>query len=238
MKNDIDLLMSINGVDTYDLRYMTPGVSADYMRLEEGKEFYNYNNRLIINGKVEYVNLGNISQGTSFIEIHLEEYDLVAGSLNELDYDFKISSLGLLIDEGSYGRLHNGKRVIRLYDESYKYDKSYFEEFQVGENYYFVLRYELNTENYMYDDEIYVGDHLSDQWLDAIHRVSTEDSSYNASLQLLKDIINRDQYTFDVVYSDYMSSIRTFVEKKSIIYDGRMIERSDSDEKKICMCHQ
>lgn len=236
----LDAISEMPYISQTDRRIMTAGVSEEFIRLDDRPPYYNYSARCIVEGTFSGFEEGDLKRQESVElgsnKIHLENCSLVAGICQRDIEDESITIYALPIKSapGSTDSI-GGKRKYALYDETYMYDTKYVRDMNIGERYVFVLRYEP-----MDDEEYYIADYLTTTEYDAIWHVEGKpdwrSSAEFSKLQELADIINSDLHTFDMVYTEDMSTIFRFAEEKMAIAEGRSLTPADSEaDAQVCV---
>lgn len=217
-------------ISSYDLRVMTAGVSDRYYRLDEGKHYYNYTNRLVVEATLTDVEYGNRYNGVEITELSLSDCVLLAGNPNDFleRENIKVQSRGEKIPSHQNGGFWNVLRASVLYDDTFEYDSDYIRKHPLNQRYVFVLRYASSEGKY----EFFLGDHLTNNWCEAMQSVEGMDDHYLeqeafATLNKLIKLTNDDVRTLDVVYTEDMASIRRFNEWKMQIVEGRILTKDD-----------
>jgi len=213
---------------------MTAGVSSDYMRLDDGRFFYNYTARCVVEGTFSALGLGNDNPFSTdyFNYLFFKDCILLAGNCNFLsDGD----SLTIRSFPGLTGFSHHlydpyseRNYVMHITDNAYHTD--FVKTLTPGNRYVFVFRFEPLAPSM----PNILGDFISEHLCSAIW--SVEGESYNylekasfAPLLELIEITNSDAHTFDVVYTEDMNAIMRFSEGDMMIVDGRALTKEDAN---------
>lgn len=238
-QEQISSLSKLPYVSSLSTRYMTPGVSDKYYRMDEGVDYYNYTERFIIEGTLSEVKYKVNHDGFDYNDLILEGCTLLTGKLQApiKDKKIKIEAWANKIEHDAGVGIGSNGGTIACYDESFKYDTEYIKKLTVGDRYVFVGRYDPLSDSI----SLYLSDILTDKWCEAIQPVKGQPKNYLetkkfAPLNELIELTNSDLHTFDVVYTDNMSSIMRFAEGNMAIKDGRELTKEDSDKgAKVCV---
>lgn len=241
-QEQINALSKLPYVTASSTRYMTAGVSDKYYRLDEGAGYYYYSARFVIEGALSEANCGiKDNFGRIYNNLILNDCTLLAGNPSWLPegkkieiyaYPFNVSEQQ---DKGMTFSYYD--RVITQFDESYIYDSEYIKNLGIGDRYVIVGRLEP-----MYEEmPFYLGDHLTNSWCPAVQSIKGQPENYLetgrfTALRELIDMTNQDLHTFDVVYTDDMSSIMRFAKGDMAVASGRELTREDSINKSnVCV---
>ena len=224
----VEEIASLPYVSDLEKRYMTAGVSPDYMRMKEDVTRYDYNRRIIVEGTVERVSPG---EGPWPSTVHLRDPKILAGdaTLDDILYD-------------------NGTIRVWAYNyESFPYGPDNYRE---GERYAVVCLFArgqtnrgnggLIAENFT-RESLVVGDGLSEHFCPAVWNITDAPENYlelpeYAPLQKLVEITRTDLYTFDVVYAEDMSAIRRLHDNTLYLAEGRWLTPEDTaNGAKVCV---
>ena len=238
-RDDIARVLELPYITDNDTRYMTAGISDKYYRLDEGIDYYNYTARHIIEATLSDVEYDVISNGVYLYEMNLTNPKLIAGNPTHFPRDSEIEVLGYSNSPkpGEYTEFVNPVRSVIMFDSDYKYNSEYIKKLPIGDRYVFVLRYDTLSGWFGY----YFGDYLANPWAEAVWSVEDNpgdylDSSEYKDLRELVDITNKDMHTFDVVYTQDMSSIARFAKGDMAIREGRKLTPEDSmNQSNICV---
>ncbi len=231
-QEQVSSLSELPYISSLSTRYMTPGVSDKYYRMDEGGDYYNYTARFIIEATLSEVEYGKKYVEGKYNDLILEGSTLLAGNLpwsieNER---LKVHSFPNRIEQGISSIMINS-RVTAVYDNSYIYDTEYIKNLTLGDRYVFIGRYEPLSDTM----RLYLGDILTNRWCEAVQPVKGQPENYLATDQFtplneLIELTNSDLHTFDVVYTDDMSAIMRFAEGNMTIASGRGLTEEDSGQ--------
>ena len=233
-QEQISSLSELPYVSSLSTRYMTPGVSDKYYRMDEGADYYNFTPRFIIEGKLSAVEYGKKIQNFDYNDLMLEECTLLAGNLPWPIKDKKIIIHACANKFEKGGGLGIGKNsglgLIAMYEDTFKYDTEYIKNLTLDDRYVFVGRYDSSSDSILF----YLSDVLTDPWCDAIQSVEGQPENYLETekftpLNELIELTNSDLHTFDVVYTDDMSAIMRFAQGNMATKEGRELTKEDSD---------
>lgn len=233
----IDEISTLPYITSTDTRYMTAGVSEEYTRLDDGKSFYNYTAQCLVEGTIMSV---SDRWGNGTYTISLKNPKIIAGTTPTPLYEH----MPLHIDTmsgGGYG--YNGIRTMIQAPENYFYENTYeefIENLEIGQKIVIVARYEPKLENGT--QLMCMGDYLIKTWNDVywfIDKNAPEnyiETEEYAGLKQVADIINLNNKTFDVVYTNDLDSIMRFSNGSMEILEGRALTPADNKENpKVCV---
>ncbi|MDR1588566.1 MAG: ABC transporter permease [Oscillospiraceae bacterium] len=245
-REQISAVAELPYITSADMRYMTAGVSDIFYRPDDGEYFYNYTARCVIEGTLSEVQYGAQMENVSIItpdnynRLILDDCKLLAGAP---PWEVNGETLTFLADPVVHEDLNTGiggpgERLFAFHDDTYIYGTDYIKSLTPGGRYAFVLRFEpLSVQSYggelVEQGEYYLSDHLAEPWCGAVWNVDGAPDDYLdmdefAPLRELVEITNTDVHTFDMVYTDDMSSIMRFAEGKMAIADGRALTPEDN----------
>ena len=238
-REQIASVLELPYITDYDTRYMTAGISDKYYRLDEGIDYYNYTARHIIEATLSDVEYNIINNGIYFYKMNLNNPKLLAGDSTHLPENLEIEVYGYSkeIAYGEYMGFVNPIREVIIYDSDYKYHSEYIKKLPLGNRYVFVVRYDTLADRFEY----YLGDYLTNPWSEAVWYVEDKSEDYLKSneykpLRELVELTNKDTHTFDVVYTQDMSSITRFAKGDMVIAEGRKLTPEDSlNQSNICV---
>jgi hypothetical protein len=257
----LETLSALPYISRTERRYMTAGVSPDYVRLDTDQHLFYYAGRCILVATVD-----------KYVADHTEDFNIV-GDVYQYDPQVAIGGFQhiLLRDaEMLAGReewLQNGESTPVIYQtfmrddtrdvytmtgwvdyperrNSYSIDYHLFmedmEKLVPGRRYVFVLRRmrddrdaEGNTKQFIMAD-----DTIIDWWpyyTDVTDlRSGWLETEEFAPLRELIQVTNDDLHTFDVVYGDDMASIRRAADTRMVCEEGRFITPADAG-KPVCV---
>ncbi len=246
-RENLEVLEALPYIDAVDKRYMTAGVSEEYMRNGGPYANYGYIDRLVIEAAV--TSKGSVALGfNSAVRLRLADVNLLAGDPRTLDEQLKelngtANLLASTISESSIGTDHHvfvgsgsGYSV-----DSFGYDitRTLTDTIEKGRRYVFVVRAPryapLNDSGYGF----WLGDDSLKGWWPYVTDVTDLGPDYLeteefAQLRQLIQITNDDIHTFDMVYTDDMASIRRVTRQQLTPVQGRFLEPAD-EGKAVCV---
>ncbi len=246
-RENLEVLEALPYIDAVDKRYMTAGVSEEYMRNGGPYANYGYIDRLVIEAAV--TSKGSVALGfNSAVRLRLADVNLLAGDPRTLDEQLKelngtANLLASTISESSIGTDHHvfvgsgsGYSV-----DSFGYDitRALTDTIEKGRRYVFVVRAPryapLNDSGYGF----WLGDDSLKGWWPYVTDVTDLGPDYLeteefAQLRQLIQITNDDIHTFDMVYTDDMASIRRVTRQQLTPVQGRFLEPAD-EGKAVCV---
>ena len=235
-----------------ETRYLTAGISDRYER-QEADPFYDFTSRNVLECTLESIvteqNIGDYpaqlyleTRADLFNRINVRISDRVAGHIEWQmdDEEFCI--------QANPNRYKAGDIVTRMpctvYTEYYTYDTEFISRLVPGHQYVFVTRDMIrwHDQNLKLTGDYYnflLGDHFSDTWCPSVWDITGYgenwlDQPEFADLKTLIQMTNDDVHTWDVVYTNDMTSILRFAEGKMVILNGRALTPNDSGEN-ICV---
>ena len=245
----VSMLSSLPYISRVERRYMTAGVSDEYLRLDTDTNLFPYNARLIVEGTLErmeelsFVNQGAFANIKPFSEdasaaLVLTDIRLLAGDPAQLkDDDTLTAELRTLTEEKRDAYVFNADScgwstrfaVLTLDLGLYRED---YEALMPGRRYVFVLRGVnpwARAEDPTFGDDTRIGwwpyitdvTDLPENWLE---------TEAFAGLRELIEVTNDDLHTFDVVYGDDMASIQRAAEERLICMEGRFLTPADAGQ--------
>ena len=239
-----EALSALPYVSRTERRYMTAGVSVDYLRLDTDPNFFAYNSRLILEGtlagskSLTYLSdpLGNYNTAASR-ELKLEDVKLLAGDPEQLEVlDKSEITLAVLKEErrDAYALAAQGGGYSSRF-ASIALDLGLFREdaeaLEVGRRYVFVLRgvHPWQKEDFVFGDDTRIG------WWPYITDVTDLPETYLeteefAPLRELMQVTEDDLRTFDVVYGDDMAAIPRVTDGRIICMKGRFLTPEDAGQ--------
>ena len=240
-----ETLSALTYISRTERRYMTAGVSEEYLRLDTDWSFFAYNSRLIIEGTLESMeelvapNPASYLQKKPFNEdasaaLILKDVELLAGDPEQLERQqaFKIELRTLKEEKrdayqmyGASGGWSNRFGLVSIDLGLFRED---FEALELGHRYVFVLR-GINSwshENFQPGDDTHIG------WWPYITDVTDLPENYLETeefvpLRELMQVTEDDLHTFDVVYGDDMAAIPRVTEGRIICMEGRFLSPAD-----------
>lgn len=246
-KETIETLSALPYISRAEKRYMTAGVSADYLRLDMDQNYFAYNSRLILEatlaGTKPYTISGNMV-GIRWFDLDacktlaLKDIKLLAGDPEQLKRkaETKVDVAALSEDSrdsytmmylnGGFGNNRSAANTLDL--GIFRED---IEALEIGRRYIFVLR----GVNPWTEDHFVVGDDSRIGWWPYFTDVTDLPENYLetdgfADLRELIQVTEDDLHTFDVVYGDDMESIPRVSEGRIICMDGRFLTPADAGQ--------
>jgi ABC-type antimicrobial peptide transport system permease subunit len=230
----IDSILELPYISSSSVRYMTAGVSDKYYRLDEGREYYNYTARYVVEGTLSEIKCNVLYAGKSNNELTLSDCTLLAGDPTYMPQSNILTFHAYSKNEGSFG---SGSRIVIMYDDNYIYDTDYLKDLIIGDRYVFIGRFEPIGDPIRF----FLSDHLTNPWCEAIQSIEGQPANYLenqqfSALRELTELTNSDVHTFDVVYTDDISAIMRFAEGSMAITNGRGLTKEDSmTESSVCV---
>jgi hypothetical protein len=246
-KETIETLSALPYISRVEKRYMTAGVSADYLRLDMDQNYFAYNSRLILEatlaGTEPYTISGNMV-GIRWFDLDacktlaLKDVKLLAGDPEQLKRKTEIKvdvaalsedfrdSYTMMYLNGGFGNNRSAANTLDL--GIFRED---IEALEIGRRYIFVLR----GVNPWTEDHFVVGDDSRIGWWPYFTDVTDLPENYLetdgfADLRELIQVTEDDLHTFDVVYGDDMESIPRVSEGRMICMDGRFLTPADAGQ--------
>ena len=215
-QEQIDAVSALPYISSSDARCMTAGVSDDFRRMFERGTVSDFMGRCIIQGTLSYINYETST-------LVLVDSSLVFGDLWYKDFKTYV-----YVGYSADGLGSNG------------YGRRYMESnMTVGDSYAFVVY--ADNRSFRESSRTFLGPNAAQPWCPAIWRIDSVERDYLSEdefepLRTLMNILRADMYTFDMVYSDDMSSIMRFAIGDMAIQSGRAISPEDSaDEARVCV---
>ena len=243
----IDAISDLPYITDVDMRYMTAGVSDEYLRLDDGEYFYNYTAQAILEGTLETAMPFYTSESdpdTNTYMLTFSDAKVVCGNF-KLDLGDRPLYINTSHKDGMLAG-SNTRCYFRTTTE-YEYFPEFCQELPIGNRFAFVVRYEpLNKHmaggvvGYP-QTSFYLGDHLIETWNNTFWDITGAPENYidtdeYAEIRQVADMIELNHHTFDVVYTDNIKSIMRFANGNMSIVDGRGIVQTDStDNPNVCV---
>ncbi len=223
-QEQMDAISSLPYVTSTDTRYMTAGVTEEYKRRDDGMNYYNYTSQCVVEGTV-----ASCEQNIHiehWYNLEFQDIEVIGGVLPREDGDKKIA-VEIFIDGGGIGR----GRMESFRVSTEQYSEESVKNLQIGNRYVFLLRYPQIADKW--EEPYYLSDYYHELWYSKTMWDVTEAPDYleieeYSEIQEMIDVINLNHHTFDVVYTDDMSSIMRFASRNMEIVDGRAITPEDS----------
>ncbi|MBQ8831318.1 MAG: hypothetical protein IJ017_06940 [Oscillospiraceae bacterium] len=220
----IERIESLEYVTYVDKRYMTSGVSEEYMRLDmEAPYYYDFTNCFVVEATVEqwYEYQGKLL---------VRDFKFIGGEkLVNFDYDKLWIAPQPVFDTG--GEPYLTFRGSCIMTEKSIYTEEFCASLKPGERYIFIGRMTPAIGSSEYQT-LQLTDHFAYGWCDGVWSLEGEGKNYLetekfAPLREYIDLIETDLHTFDVVYTQNMGAIRYFADGTLAITDGRRLTRED-----------
>jgi len=235
-QENIDIISKLTYVTSIDTRYMTAGVTTEYSRIHEGFKYYNYFGQTLVDGILSEVKCEE--------HLELEEYgivwrnywltfssvNIIGGDLSSENGDGRIIVYISIYDpiDARKGAVGDGDRTKAVFTPQYPYVYEDIDNMVIGNKYVFLIRSDcFKEEDYIHSDyyhELWFEDTLWDV-TGVTNYLETEEFS---EIKEMIDLVNLNHHTFDIVYTDDMSSIMRFSSGNMTMVDGRMITPEDS----------
>jgi addiction module RelE/StbE family toxin len=248
---DLEALESLPYIDAVDKRYMTAGVSEEYLRNDCSIEQYNYTDRLVIEATVSGIYPSEaMAVYNSMKEIRLKDVTLLAGNRRYIDE--QLAFLGDMVrliyypvsetseDYGSFVFMGGSGYTAQSLD--YDITEDMVGPLEKGRRYVFVVRAPRNKANDSDSYGFYLGDDSLRGWWPYVTDVTDLPENYLetadfAPLRQLMQVTNDDIHTFDVVYTDDMASIRRVTRQQLTAVQGRLLGPEDAG-KNVCVVNE
>ena len=249
---EVEALEALPYIDAVDRRYMTAGVSEDYLRIGLGSNYFGYEDRVIFEATVNsnlpkensmFLNMpGNVYALDQVLT--LKDVNILAGNREIVEK--------LMKTKGGRADLS----VLALMEQYIGTDGNIW--FQMGKEPVFCLDYELGPEDvqavkkdrrYLIvarmvplswgDTVFYLGDDTRKDWWPYFTDITDLPENYLESeefapLRELMQVTDDDAHTFDVVYTDDMASIRRVTQQQMKPVQGRFLTPEDR-ESPVCV---
>jgi ABC-type lipoprotein release transport system permease subunit len=232
---EIEAVLTLPYVTRGSTRYMGAGISEDgFLRAAPLREFYNYTERLIIEGTLSGVRESWGQRGHRSAEtriLHLTDLKVLAGEPRikaNVESYFPFNMYLLMFQPDVMNRPYNHVFRYRTIDltESVivpEFEAGFTRELTRGERYIFTASFDASRWLY---SPVYSGDRAMQTQIPSIFPLADAGNYHN--LDELIDLINDDRHTFDMVYTDDMRAIMRFHEDKMRIIQGRMLVPEDT----------
>ncbi len=248
----VEALEALPYIDAVDRRYMTAGVSEDYLRSSLGSNYFGYEDRVIFEATVN----SNLPKENSMFlnfpgNVYALDQVLTLKDVNILAGNREIVEK-LMKTKGGRADLS----VLALMEQYIGTDGNIW--FQMGKEPVFCLDYELGAEDvqavkkdrrYLIvarmvplswgDTVFYLGDDTRKDWWPYFTDITDLPEDYLESeefapLRELIQVTEDDAHTFDVVYTDDMASIRRVTQQQMKPVQGRFLTLEDR-ENPVCV---
>ena len=259
----IEEISSIPYVTYVDTRYMTAGYSDEYRRVDEGPKIYDYANQCVVEATVKYTMYGSMilsdvkllggtpkrafkdediivwCEKTADLESFAEYY---AASLTSDEEKFK-AIYETYLDKNITYNSSTAERAVHMASKESKYGNDFIPTLEKGARYVFVLRYEDYITTYTDAEQYYLTDPFVSEYCDGVIPLAGKPSNYMETeefegVRRYIERIERNDRTFDVVYTKNMGAIRYLADRTIGISEGRLITMEDYENKaNVCVIH-
>ena len=259
-----EALAALPYISAVDRRYMTAGVSEDYLRLYDYPQYFGCQDRVILEGTVAAVEKDEFWTGIlsdmysggydreGIRDVWLTDVKLLSGDRDYLELQQEVFDGRARVLIAAFNDNYEGRRVhtqptigrmdLRYLVTSRDYEVSLkdVESIVPGRRYVFVLREDPTVDP---DDEDYLlyamGDDFRKDWWPYITDVTDLPENYleeadYADLRSLIEATEADRHTFDVVYTSNMASIRRITTEELAPVQGRFLTPEDAG-KPVCV---
>lgn len=254
----VSTLLDMPYISRAERRYMTAGVSQDYMRLDADQSWFSYHARCILAAEVKEIEpafdvstllpFSDALAEEGMLALTLTDCEVLAGDPAWLrGYEEQQLELWPARDEcrGEYHRILMFDYTTRLAFNTL--DPDYFlsdvQKLEVGRRYVFILRncYTDGHGGQYSNDELglthmfYMGDDFRKGWWPYFTDITDlqegwlETEEY-APLRELIQVTNDDVHTFDVIYGDDMAAIRRVADGRIVCDEGRFLTPADAGQ--------
>ena len=152
--DEIKEIQSMPNMDCVDLRYMTAGISDDYLRPDDGSSyisgikasFYNYTARIVVEGTLTDIEIGTPYEhpdSTNLVNrLTLSDCKLLAGDLTiDIDGGTVTMSGNMYTDENTNIHIFWDLRLTTRYTSNFLWDTEYVKNMTIGDRYVFIARH-------------------------------------------------------------------------------------------------
>ncbi len=254
----VSTLLNMPYISRAERRYMTAGVSQDYLRLDADQNWFAYHARCILAAEVKGIEpafdvstllpFSDALAEEGMLALTLTDCEVLAGDPAWLrGYEEQQLELWPARDEcrGEYHRILMFDYTTRLAFNTL--DPDYFlsdvQKLEVGRRYVFILRncYTDGHGGQYSNDELglthmfYMGDDFRKGWWPYFTDITDlqegwlETEEY-APLRELIQVTNDDVHTFDVIYGDDMAAIRRVADGRIVCDEGRFLTPADAGQ--------
>ena len=254
----VSTLLDMPHISRSEQRYMTAGVSPDYMRFDADQNWFAYHARCILAAEIKEIEpafdvstllpFSDALAEEGMLALTLKDCEVLAGDPAWLrGYKEQQLELWPARDE-CRGEYHQ----ILMFDYSTRLafntlDPDYFlsdvQKLEVGRRYVFILRncYTDGHGGQYSNDELglthmfYMGDDFRKDWWPYFTDITDlpegwlETEEY-APLRELIQVTNDDVHTFDVIYGDDMAAIRRVADGRIVCDEGRFLTPADAGQ--------
>lgn len=232
-QEQIDAVSALPYVESVDMRYMTAGVSENYVRLDDGNAMYNYTATCLSEGTLVNIILEYEDEKWDIKSYKLVFTDskLVSGVMKKAPSGVSYFDVTVGGEGGLSGILGSGNRAT---DFTEPYTQEFIDSLVIGDRYAIVSRYEPNYDDFKASFYWhFLGDRFVADFGEMIWNIDGAPENYlelpeYADIKQVADIIDLGHHTFDMVYTDDTSSIMRFAQGDMTILEGRGIEPADS----------
>ena len=248
---DLEALESLPCIDAVDKRYMTAGVSEEYLRNDCSIAQYNYTDRLVIEATVTGIYPSKaMAVYNSMKEIRLKDVTFLAGNQRYIDEQLAFfgDTVRLICypvsetseDYGSF--VYMGGSGYTAQSLEYDITEETVGSVEKGRRYVFVVRAPRAKANDSDSYGFYLGDDSLRGWWPYVTDVTDLPENYLetadfAPLRELIQVTNDDIHTFDVVYTDDMASIRRVTRQQITAVQGRLLGPEDAG-RNVCVVNE
>ena len=230
---DLSEIESLPYVSYADRRYMTAGVSKDYMRLDsDDRYFYDFTSCYVIEATLDTYYEQN---GT----IKVSDFEFLCGPNTSAaeDYEFLLiypepEQPVYIDDKGEEIRPSEWWNGPCLVTNNRRYTHEFCSDLIPGQRYVFVTRSPGISYGGDMSPQFYLTDQFTYDWCDGVWSLEGEPENYLetekfAPLRKYVEMTETDMHTFDIVYTQDMKSIKYFADGTMGIVEGRYLTRED-----------
>ena len=242
----VEALSALPFVSRAERRYMTAGVSGEYLRLDTDQNYFAYNSRLILEGTLAGTEEYTIARNMVGIRwydlgacrtLTLTDVRLLAGDPEQLERKAEVKVDVAVLSEDfrdAYTMRYDGGGYMNRAAAN-TLDLGIFledvEALESGRRYIFVLR----GVNPWTEDHFIVGDDTRIGWWPYFTDVTDLLENYLstgefAPLRELIQVTEDDLHTFDMVYGDDMAAIPRVTEGRILCMEGRFLSPEDAGQ--------
>ena len=242
----VEALSVLPFVSRAERRYMTAGVSGEYLRLDTDQNYFAYNSRLILEGTLAGTEEYTIARNMVGIRwydlgacrtLTLTDVRLLAGDPEQLERKAEVKVDVAVLSEDfrdAYTMRYDGGGYMNRAAAN-TLDLGIFledvEALESGRRYIFVLR----GVNPWTEDHFNVGDDTRIGWWPYFTDVTDLPENYLstgefAPLRELIQVTEDDLHTFDMVYGDDMAAIPRVTEGRILCMEGRFLSPEDAGQ--------
>ena len=221
-------------ISSFDYRYMTKGLSSEFPRLHETRDFYSYHSTLILEANISEIVFSQENK-SYYDETNLSNIKVLAGDSSFVRKEtIEVLSYFELLED------HQSLLISNNYvDNSLKVDSNYLRSLDLNERYIFVVQYNPNADPVYYT----LGNYLINKNWQPITKIEMGVDDYLnldefETLNRLIEMVNSDMYTHDMVYTSDLSSIMEFANGNLSIVEGRAINEALDNNLYQCVINQ